>query len=890
MDGVDPRRADITSRTTATTGSSALSPQLVRLRPAPHCRTPILSYSLRVEPAGHFVNWQQDPQSNYVARLTFPEQVRELRIEVDLVAEMAVYNPFDFFLEPHAEQSAVRLRPTGSCSELQPFLPPRAADAALRRLPRVDPAGERRRTIDFLVDLNQRLQRRHPLRDPPRPGRADARRRRSTLGRGSCRDSTWLLVQLLRHLGLAARFVSGYLIQLVAGRHAARRSARARAATSPICTPGARSTCPAPAGSASIRRRACSPAKGTSRSSCTPEPASAAPVTGAVDECEVAFEHHDGGAAHPRVAARHQAVLATTQWHAIVDARASRRPRPAARRRAPDDGRRADVRVDRRSRRRRVEHRRRSARPSGCSPPICCGACGGTSAPAGFVHFGQGKWYPGEQLPRWALGCYWRADGEPAWRDAVARSPTSGVDYGCRRRRRRALPARARRPARRHRRARAGRLRGRLVLPVARAAAAGQRRSVRRAARRRARARAAAPRLHAAGSTRSSATPCRSRAPSDRAALADRARGSCATSGMYLMPGDSPMGYRLPLDSLPWVSERRLSVPARARPDGARAPPLPAPTASAPRATRGARRAAGAVAAAGATADRRPARRVGAPGSSARRSAPRRATACSTSSCRRCRRLEDYLELVAAVEATAAALGMPVLLEGYPPPADPRLAHFQITPDPGVIEVNIQPATRWDELVEQTTTLYEEARQSRLTTEKFMLDGRHTGTGGGNHFVLGGATPADSPFLRRPDLLRSLVAYWHNHPSLSYLLLGPVHRPDEPGAARRRGAPRQRLRARDRLRAAPRAPTAPFRPGWSIALFRHLLVDVTGNTHRAEFCIDKLYSPDSVGGPPRPARAARVRDAAARAHEPGAAAAAARAGRALLARAVRRRR
>src|SRR5260221_1944407 len=128
--------------------------------------------------------------------------------------------------------------------------------------------------------------------------------------------------------------------------------------------------------------------------------------------------------------------------------------------------------------------------------------------------------------------------------------------------------------------------------------------------------------------------------------------------------------------------------------------------------------------------------------------------------------------MIAAVDDTAAELKTRVLLEGYEPPRDPRLEVIRITPDPGVLEANIHPAGNWTELVENTSFLYEQAQLTRLTTEKFMVDGRHTGTGGGNHFTLGGATPADSPFLRRPDLLASLLAYWHNHPSLSYLFSG----------------------------------------------------------------------------------------------------------------------
>ncbi|MBN3725403.1 transglutaminase family protein, partial [Burkholderia sp. Ac-20379] len=391
-----------------------LGPQIVRLRPAPHCRTPILSYSMKVEPAQHFVNWQQDPFANYMGRLVFPERTRGFEITIDLVAEMSVYNPFDFFLEEYADQfpfaydAALR-------DELAPYLvcDPAASAAPVFRdyLATVDrkPQG----TIDFLVALNQQLQKDVRYLVRMEPG-VQTPEETLTLASGSCRDTGWLLVQLCRHLGLAARFVSGYLIQLTPdvksldGPSGTEVDFTDLHAWCEVYLPGAGwigfdPTSGLLAGEGHIPL------------ACTPQPSSAAPVDGLIDECEVEFEHEMAVTRiyeSPRVTKPYT----DTQWADVLELGADvDAALQAGDVRLTQGGEPTFVSIDDRD---GAEWNTDALGPTkrGYATSLVQ-KLRAEYGEGGFLHFGQGKWYPGEQLPRWALSVFWRKDGEPVWQD-----------------------------------------------------------------------------------------------------------------------------------------------------------------------------------------------------------------------------------------------------------------------------------------------------------------------------------------------------------------------------------------------------------------------------------------------------------------------------------------
>ena len=840
-----------------------LGPQVIRLRPAPHCRTPIVGYSMTITPTENFTNWQQDPFANYLARCVFPKKTTEFRVEVDVVVDMQMFNPFDFFLESGAEKYPFTYEESLK-KDLAPFLEKLEAEPRFEEFVKSAPHKEGEvATLDYVVAMNQYTRENvgYIIRMEPGVYTPEETLER---GQGSCRDSAWLLVQLLRHKGLAARFCSGYSIQLAPdikaldGPSGVEFDVVDLHAWAEVFLPGA-GWVGLDATSGLLT------AEGHIPLAATPEPSTAAPISGALDEAETEFEF-SMTVTRVEESPRVTKPYSEDEWEKIEalghkidailkakDVRLSMGGEPTFV--SIDDMEGAEWNIDAMGPTKRILAGRLLNRLNK------------KFSPGGVKFYGQGKWYPGEQLPRWALATYWRRDGEPIWVDQslfadeeakyghdakVAKEfihrLTSYLDlpddfiipgmedvfyYMWKERR---LPVNVD--------PRDNKLRDEME-----------------------RARIAKIYEQGINEIVGYTLPMQPNPWSEEGAWMT-GPWIARTNNLFLIPGDSPMGFRLPLDSLPWVSKKEEIPfwewdPMEQRPQ---LPPNPL-----------LRRIVGQGLEAEEEFRRLYGDGEGGEGELMRR---RREQEHQLEEELRQRpftlqkgqsshgylrtaltvqprdghlhifmppthRVEEFLVLTSAVEATARELGTPVFLEGYEPPKDPRLNMFRITPDPGVIEVNIHPSESWDELVEKTTILYDEARACRLGTEKFKLDGGHTGTGGGNHIVIGGMSAPDSPFLRRPHLLKSLIGYWNNHPSLSYLFsgmfLGPTCQAPRVDEARNDTLYELDLAFRQ-------IPNEGTLPPWTIdRILRNLLIDVTGNTHRAEFCIDKLFPADSGG-------------------------------------------
>ena len=767
----------------------SLGPQVIQLRPAFHCRTPILSYSLDVTPSEHLLNWQLDPHSNRVARLIFSNKTSELRVEVNLVADLSPMNPFEFFLEPGVEEYPFAYAPE-LARDLEPFRSLETdAHGPLLKAFLAGFLGQKTGTISLLLDLNRKVRDEIVYMTRLEHGVQTCE---ETLEKrsGSCRDSAWLLVQSLRNLGIAARFVSGYLIQLAeeGASEGPKTDSADLHAWAEAFLPGAGWIGMDPTSGLLT-------GEGHIPLVCTPTASQAAPIGGTAEPSGVDFSYSmsvrrlndppwpSKPFAEEEWARVRQVAHAVDAELKTQDVRLTMGGEPTFV--ALDEPESPQWNIDALGAMKRT---RGMALIRALRERMAHGA---------LLHFGQGKWYPGEPLPRWALSCYWRADGVAVWQDSDLIA-FEDRDYG-----------------------------------FGTADALKFMEALTR------RLEVSADNLLPAcepGSTEpvGYVLPLRRRQPGIQLRWSSQLWFP-RPERLILSPGDSPIGFRIPTESMPWVAPDEIEYEYDAAPfaEWVKLPP------------RSARRME--LFDVDPELDSLPA---------VSRAADTAPELIRPSLCVQARegrmhvflpyapKLADYLDLVSAVEDTCSYLKMPIWVGGYAPASDPRLRSFSVTPDPGVLEVNLPPAGSWDELEQVNTLLDAEARSNRLTAEKFGYDGSHIATGGGSHIVIGGATLLDSPLLRRPDLLRSMVAFWQNHPSLSYLFSGMYVGP----TSQYPRVDEARTDALYELEVAfSQLPASECPPFILDGLFRNLLVDVTGNSHRAEFCVDKLFPPEGHG-------------------------------------------
>jgi uncharacterized protein (DUF2126 family)/transglutaminase-like putative cysteine protease len=774
----------------------SLGPQVIQLRPTPHCQTTILGYALEVEPAEHILNWQFDSLGNHLARVIFPSKTSELMVNVTLIADMTPINPFAFILDAGFETFPFQY-PVELAQNLEPYRFLEQAGPHLKAFLDDIPGGAKN-TVTFIGDVTARV--RDHVGYVRRLEHGVQGCEQTLVERtGSCRDSAWLLVEVFRSFGLAARFVSGYLIQLAVDNPRDEDAPGPRVdsadlhAWAEVFLPGAGWVGVDPTNGLVY-------AEGHIPLVCTPSPSQAAPIWGTVEPAKVDF-CFSLSVRRLNEAPNLTKPYSDEEWAAVrALAHAVDRELVEQDVRLTMGGEPTYVGIDepespqwnlealgtiKRSRALVLIRRLRER-----------------TAPGGLLHFGQGKWYPGEPLPRWAFHCISREDGVPVWEDAdlIAREEQEtsfGIDDSLR-----FLKYLARR----------------LQVTEQSILAAFE----------------PVDDTDEAKEPTGYILPLRRRQPGGRLAWSSQLWFE-RPERLILLPGDSAIGYRVSADLVPFVVPDELiyeleadgegalvklpTWPAR-RPDlfgiAPEADPLPPLSSQAETASEMIRPALCVQAVEGRLHVFLPYIPVAA----------------------------DYLDLVAAVEDTCRHLKAPVWIEGYTPPPDPRLRSYGLTPDPGVLEVNLPPTASWDDLEELNAILHEEASGNRLIAGKFAYDGSHLSTGGGSHIVLGAKTVMESPVLRRPDLLRSMVTFWQRHPSLSYLFSGMYVGP----TSQHPRVDEARVDALYELEVTFSQLTGGDCPPHILdGLFRNLLVDVTGNTHRAEFCIDKMYPPEGQG-------------------------------------------
>lgn len=803
----------------------SMGPQVIRLKPAPHAKADIQSYALNVEPKNHFINWQQDPFGNYLARVVFPEKVTSFTVEVDLITQIKVFNPFDFFLEAYAERAPFKYEPH-LLEELAPYL--EIKDNSPEILEYVKSLDDvEKPTINFLVDINSKLNQYLNYTVRLEPG-VQTCPQTLTLRSGSCRDMAWLLCQILRHKGLATRFASGYLIQLTAdvksldGPSGTDHDFTDLHAWCEVYLPGAGWVGLDPTSGLFA-------GEGHIPLCCTPNPSSAAPVSGALDFCHSTMVHE------MKITRIHEDRRVTkpytdAEW-AEIDALGFQVDE------ALSEG---DVRLtmggeptfvsldDKTSPEWHFTALSENKKKLGNDVFKKLSSRFGKGA---FMHYTQGKWYPGEILPRWAMNAYWRIDEKPliineaAFADVEAKSEYTydnvkdlansvcealGIDTS------HVLSAfedTAYYLWKDNRVPIEGELKSTDLFEDT------ERKRLQKIFDKN------------VGEPTGFVLPIMFSSKHD-GFISNK--WEFKSGDMRLIPGDSPVGLRLPLSALPFVDNELIAeheiLPrspfadleeledAKTLVEKYKAKkPLQAFT-----------YANGLVRSAMAFEERDGKLYIFMPPFMY---------------------FEHYYEVLCAITAACEKLNLSVIIEGYAPPKDKRIESMSVTPDPGVIEINIQPAQNWNEMKDIVEGVYEDAYHSRLVADKFLIDGRRVGTGGGNHIVMGAQKSEDSPFLRRPDLLRSMITFWQHHPALSYLFsglyIGPTSQAPRIDEARHESLYELEIA----FAQMPKGPEDGDCPPWLVdRLLRNLLVDLTGNTHRAEFCIDKLYSPDSDRG------------------------------------------